>query len=175
MRGIEPTDAPYFFLWNQDSERGRALDFLWPPVSLASVTGWVEKQSQRSLEDDAFHWMIETLEGEAVGTISTHHCDPHTGTFSYGVDIDMNRRRQGYAREAIGLVLKYYFNELRYQKVTVSVHSDNPASILLHETLGFAREGVLRRMIYTRGQYQDEIWFGMTAEEYHQHFPFHKK
>jgi len=38
------------------------------------------------------------------------------------------------------LILKYYFEELRYQKVTVPVHANNPASIRLHEKLGFKKK-----------------------------------
>jgi len=63
-------------------------------------------------------------------------------------------------------VLRYYFEELRYQKVTVSVYSFNEESIALHKRLGFKQEGCLRRMIYTRGQYFDRLLFGLTADEF---------
>jgi RimJ/RimL family protein N-acetyltransferase len=46
------------------------------------------------------------------------------------------------------------------------VHADNEASIALHEKLGFRREGTLRRMMYTRGEYIDLHWYGMTKEEF---------
>ena len=75
-------------------------------------------------------------------------------------------RRQGYASEAITLLLRYFFQELRYQKVTAHVYSFNEPSIKLHEKLGFQQEGRLRRMVYTNGQFFDEVLFGMTAEEF---------
>jgi RimJ/RimL family protein N-acetyltransferase len=166
LRAVEPADAPTFFQWNQNSERSRALDFLWPPSSLASVAAWAEEQSKNRLEKDTFHWVIENVEGVPIGSISTHHCEPRNGTFSYGVDIAPEHQRRGYASESIRLVLKYYFQELRYQKASVAVHSYNEASIRLHQRLGFQREGTLRRMVFTRGQYYDLIWFGITAEEF---------
>jgi RimJ/RimL family protein N-acetyltransferase len=168
LRGIEPTDAETFYNWNLDSERARHLDFVWPPSSLASVQEWADGLSRRKLENDTFHWVIENENGEAVGSISTHDCNPHSGTFSYGLDIAPEHRRKGYASEAILLLLKYYFEELRYQKVTVSVHSNNQASIKLHESLGFKLEGVHRRTVYTEGRYFDHLWFGMTIEEFKQ-------
>ena len=167
LRGIEPSDAEHFIRWNLDSERARHLDFVWPPTSNASVQAWVEAQSRQKLEHDSFHWVIENHDGDPVGSISTHDCTPRYGTFSYGIDVAPEHQRQGYAREAIRLVLRYYFEELRYQKVTVPVHSDNEASIRLHEGLGFQREGTHRRMFYTQGHFVDVIWFGMTAEEFH--------
>lgn len=168
LRAVEPQDADVFIQWNLDSERGRYLDFLWPPQSSSSVREWVTKESQKKLENDRFTWMIETLEHIPVGSISTHDCDHYNGTFSYGLDVARQFRSKGYAKEAIGLILSYYFNELRYQKVTVPVHGDNPSSIALHEKLGFQLEGRFRRMMFTRGSYIDVLWFGMIVEEFQQ-------
>lgn len=166
LRGMEPSDWTHFARWNMDSERARHLDFVWPPISDAQVMVWAAEQSKRKLENDAFLWVIENENGEAVGSISTHDCSSHSGTFSYGIDIASEHRRKGYASEAISLVLKYYFEELRYQKATVCVHDDNPASIGLHEKLGFKKEGVHRRMVFSNSKYHDMIWFGLLAEEF---------
>ena len=170
LRAIEPDDAELFYRWNLDSERARYLDFVWPPTSMESVRTWVHEQTRKKLVNDSYHWVIQNMSGEAVGSISTHDCDPHNGTFSYGVDIVQEHRGNGYAGEAIRIVLKYYFRELRYQKATIPVHADNPASIRLHEKLNFKLEGRLRRMVYTQGDYVDVLWFGMTAEEYQQYY-----
>jgi RimJ/RimL family protein N-acetyltransferase len=128
----------------------------------------VDEQSKRKLENDAFTWMIEDKNGEPVGSIQTHTCNPRYGTFCYGIDIDAGYRHQGYASEAILAVVKYYFEELRYQKVSAWVYSDNEVSIKLHEKLGFQKEGQHRRMFFSAGKYVDEIWFGMTVDEFHQ-------
>lgn len=168
LRGVEPSDATTFFEWNLDSEMARNLDFVWPPVSQAQVSTWVEEVSQKKMEDGMFTWVIEDASGTAVGSISTHHCNPRNGTFSYGVNVARQHQRQGYAAEAIALVLRYYFEELRYQKVTVQVNSFNEASAALHEKLGFLREGTLRRMVYSGGAYYDAHWYGMTKEEWEQ-------
>jgi RimJ/RimL family protein N-acetyltransferase len=166
LRAIEPSDADHFRRWNEDSERARHLDFLWPPTSHAAVETWTAEMSQKRLEDGAFHWVIENEAGEAVGSIATHHCDARNGTYQYAVAIAADRRRKGYASAAIRLVLRYYFQELRYQKVTVSVHADNAASIAFHERLGFQLEGRHRRMHFSGGLHVDVLWFGMTAEEF---------
>jgi RimJ/RimL family protein N-acetyltransferase len=167
LRAIEPGDAATFAKWNLDSERGRFLDFLWPPTSLAADRQMAEQSSLRKLDNDAYHWIIENSDGEPVGSIATHDCSPRNGTFSYGLDVADEHQRKGYASAAIRLVLRYYFDELRYQKVTIMVHSDNPASIRLHQKLGYQLEGTLRRMVFTHGGYVDALWFGLTVEEFH--------
>ena len=166
LRGIESRDTEHFVRWNRDSERGRNLDFLWPPVGQTQVAAWVEEQCHKRLHDDQFHWIIENRDGKAVGSIATHHCDHRNGTFGYAVDIDVEHRRLGHATEAITMVLRYYFRELRYQKVTVAVHGDNHPSLCLHDKMGFVREGCHRRMMFTGGKYVDVFWFGMTDDEF---------
>lgn len=167
LRAVETEDAALFCRWNLDSERARFLDFVWPPSSMASVQAWTAEQALHKFDGDRFHWVIENLAGEPVGTISTHACDQRNGTFRYAMDVQVEHRRKGYASAAILLVLKYYFEELRYQKVTVDIHSDNLASIQLHRKLGFQLEGTLRHMMFTRGAYIDAYLYGLTAEEYH--------
>jgi RimJ/RimL family protein N-acetyltransferase len=167
LRGLEPEDWEVHYAWDQDSETGRMLDHVWFPNSQARARGWAERTSTQSGDGDRFHFAIEDLtNGELVGSIDTHHCDPRVGAFSYGIGVVPERRRKGYASEAILLVARYYFQELRYQKMNAEVHDDNPASIALHERLGFTREGTQRRMVYTGGAYHDQILFGMTAEEF---------
>jgi RimJ/RimL family protein N-acetyltransferase len=168
LRGVEPSDAETFFRWNLDSEMARDVDFVWPPVSLAQVREEVEELARKKLEGDAFSWIIEDASGTPVGHIRTFRCDHRTGTFRYGVNVAVEHRRKGYAAEAVLLVLKYYFDELRYQKCTVGVHSNNPSSVALHEKLGFRHEGTLRRMLYTGGEYFDMHHYGITKEEWEQ-------
>ncbi len=166
LRAIEPDDWPTYFAWNQDDEQARALYEVPFPGSEEAVKRWAEAESTRAREGDNVRFVIENEAGEAVGDLTTHHCDPRVGTLSYGINVRQEYRGKGYAVEAIRLVLRYYFEERRYQKVTVGVYSFNEASIRLHEKLGFQREGCLRRMVYTRGQFFDLIHFGLTAEEF---------
>ena len=172
LRGVEPADAEHFVRWSLDSEAARYLDFVWPPISDAAQRAVVAEDSlRRSMKDDAFDWVIVNLDGKPVGTINTHTCLPRNGTFSYGIFVDREHQQHGYASEAISLVLRWYFHELRYQKVTVGVSADNVASLRLHEKLGFVREGTLRRMVFTDGGYCDMVWWGMTREEFDAGFP----
>jgi RimJ/RimL family protein N-acetyltransferase len=109
---------------------------------------------------------IETLDGELVGSINTNSCDTRHGTFNYGVAIFREHWRKGYASEAVMILLRFYFEELRYQKVTAHVYAFNESSIALQEHLGFVQEGKLRNMIFTKGQYFDEFLYGLTKSEY---------
>ncbi|HEV7128313.1 MAG TPA: GNAT family protein [Ktedonobacterales bacterium] len=166
LRAVEPGDWEMHFAWDQDAAMTRAIDFIWPPRSQARARQWAETMALRDPEGDAFQCEIENMSGVAVGHIATHHCDRRVGTFSYGIGVRSEHQRKGYASEAILLICRYYFAELRYQKVTAMAYSFNDASIHLHERLGFQREGQLRRMGYTGGLFYDALYFGLTSEEF---------
>jgi len=117
-------------------------------------------------ERDEIRFVIENREQEVVGDITTHDCDHRTGNFSWGLNIKHEHRRKRYASEALLLAMRYYFQELHYQKVTVPIHSFNEASIKLHEHSGFQQEGPIRRAIYTGRQYIDELIYGLIKEEF---------
>jgi RimJ/RimL family protein N-acetyltransferase len=166
LRAIEPADWAVYFAWNQDDEQARSVSCIPFPQSAEAVRQWAQQEATRKPEGDAYRFAIETVSGEFVGDLTTHHCDPRAGAFGYGIAIRREHRRCGYASEAITLVLRYYFRELRYQKATVAVFSFNDASARLHEKLGFKLEGRIRRTQFTDGALHDELIYGLTAEEF---------
>ena len=165
LRAIEPGDWETYFAWNQDDEQARNLWFIPMPQSQEAVRRWAEQEAVRRPEGDNFRFVIEHA-GEVIGDLTTHDCDARVGKLSYGLNIRREHRRKGFASDAVRIVLRYYFRELRYQKVTVGIYSFNEASVRLHERLGFQQEGRLRRTVYTGGRYYDELLFGLTAEEF---------
>jgi RimJ/RimL family protein N-acetyltransferase len=169
--GIEPDDWKTYYEWDEDSIVAR-LGYEVPfPTSKLAHQKWAEEQSTRPPVNDEYRFKIENLEGDFVGTLNTHTCNPRNGTFSYGIAILPQYQRKGYASDAIKLVVRYFFHERRYHKVNVSVFSFNEASITLHERFGFQLEGRLRNMIYTDGKLYDELLFGMTREEFDAKYP----
>ena len=165
LRGVEPSDADTFFAW-RDSDMERLTDFVRFPYSLEATRRHFDKMATSEAKDDLFDFVIENEAGEAVGIINSHTCDRRVGCFMYGLAIGSDYRRRGYASEAILLLLRYFFDELNYQKVSATVYSNNEPSQRLHESLGFTLEGRVRRVIFTAGQHFDELHYGMTVEEF---------
>lgn len=166
LRGVEPTDWEMFYEADRDGDAARRLYWIPLPRGKEATRQWAAKRATESPDGDAYAFVIENLDGQAVGTVSTHECNRRMGTFKYGVAINERHRGKGYASEAIKLILRYYFGELGYQKVTAEVYSFNEESKRLHEKLGFQLEGRLRRMVRTGGTFHDNLIFGMTAEEF---------
>ena len=166
LRSLEEKDSEFFFNWNMtDSEAQREMDNIHFPTSTEHVKNFVKRESLDNGSDNHF-LVIEDLKGNIVGIINGHSANNKNGTFSYGLGIAEGERRKGYASEAIKLLLNYYFNELRYNKMNTGVYEFNENSIILHEKLGMIKEGQRRKSTYTNGKYWDEILFGITRDEF---------
>ena len=166
LRGLEIGDAPFFYEWNKEMDTQKNLDHIWFPSSMLRQEKWVEKQALKSIEGDSYFFVIANKEGEKVGMIHAKDCDQKNGNFSYGVGILEGQRQRGYASAAIQMVLRYYFQELRYHKAQVSIYEFNEASIHLHRKLGFQEEGRLREMIYGGNAFHDVLKFGLLKREF---------
>ena len=166
LRAVEPEDWKYFIEWDKDIRFSQFTDDLLFPDSSDRVKRWVAELTLAEPWKHDFRMMIESVEGGCVGTLNSHTCDPRAGTFQYGIYIEQQHRCKGYGTEAVRLLLAYFFHELRYQKVNVTIHAFNEDSIQFHRKLGFFEEGRLRQMIFSNGRYYDEIILGMTIEEF---------
>lgn len=166
LRPVIPLDWKEFHENDQDSECARLCDSIYFPRSEDGTKAWAERTSSKTSEGDNVFLAIETLDGTLVGSITANSCDARNGTFKYGVAIFRNHWRKGYASEAIRILLRYYFEELRYRKVNAYVYAFNDGSRALQEHIGFVQEGVLREMIFTKGQHYDEYVYGLTKDEF---------
>lgn len=166
LRALEPDDWLVFHENDRDSEIARLCYEIPVPRSKVASQRWAEAASTVTSPDDSMRLVIENRSSEVVGTINTFECNRRNGTFKYGVAIMRAHWHKGYATEAIQILLRYFFMELRYQKVTVHIYAFNEASLSLHSKLGFIEEGRLRQMQFTEGKHWDEYVLGMTVDEY---------
>lgn len=167
LRAVEPKDAAAHFLVNQDERTHRMLDQIYPPSSMVGVERWASETSLKGFVNDEYSFQMESLgSDQLVGHLNTHDCNRRVGIFRYGINVLPEHQGKGYASEAARLVLRYYFDELRYQKCNVHVFAINEASIVLHERLGFVLEGRERRAVYTNGEHSDQLIYGITKEEF---------
>ncbi|BBH24734.1 SPBc2 prophage-derived uncharacterized N-acetyltransferase YokL [Paenibacillus baekrokdamisoli] len=166
LRSVLSSDWEKYHNNDYDSECERLCDVIHFPRSEEGTKLWAEHQSSKTPDGDNYMFAIETLDGELVGGINAHSCDSRNGTFKYGIGIFREHWRKGYASEAVKLLLRYYFEELRYHKVTANIYAFNDSSIAIHESLGFKQEGRLRKMIFTNGKHFDELIYGLLNSEY---------
>ncbi|WP_299535222.1 GNAT family N-acetyltransferase [uncultured Streptomyces sp.] len=165
LRAVEPEDAGALMRFAVEEERRG--DLLLPPRSAESHRARAKELAAEKSEGDCFRLVIEALDtGEPVGTLGPHHANAREGWFEYGISLGADHRRKGYAREAVGMLLRYMFAERRFHRCGVRVLADNEASLAFHRGLGFVEEGRLREHVYVAGRHQDVVLFSLLAHEF---------
>ncbi|MBN1565395.1 MAG: GNAT family N-acetyltransferase [Anaerolineae bacterium] len=160
-------DAEVRFMASLDSPTRQAHnDGIELPTSVELQREWLEKVAGCQDNGRIVLFVIENLAGEMAGWISLHSRNQKNGTFSFGVAVYRAYRGQGYAVEAARMLLKYGFWEQRYQKCNSICTHTNAASMRMHAKLGFVEEGRGRRNNFFNGQYHDDVYWGMTREEF---------
>ena len=146
-----------------DTEARRLLEYQLdlPPVSLAEYTRQLEDVCEFKDTSRLISFAIDNLSGEFVGWINLFKGDPKHANFSFGISIFRAYRRHGYAEDAVRLILRYGFYELRLHKCNSECLAINQASIRLHQKLGFKEEGRRKETIYMDGGYYDIVLFGL--------------
>ena len=96
-----------------------------------------------------------------------------------GVNLNDNRRQaeigytlapdqqgHGYATEAVRAVLERLFTVQGLHKVSAECDARNLASARLLERVGFVREGLLRRHTWIKGEWTDDLLYGLLEEDF---------
>ncbi len=167
LRSVRGEDWELFHENDEDTEAARLSWRIQIPRSPEAAQRWAADLAHSTSNDDHAFFAIQNLDGELVGSISSHSCNLRHGTFSYGLGIFRNHWRRGYAQDAIRILLRQFFEERGYRKANAMVYDFNEPSIKLHQRLGFQMEGRHRDMIFTGGEYHDEIHFGITRDEFY--------
>ena len=167
LRPLRIEDAEQSFISSLDSASRQFLQLgIELPTSVELQRTALEKYVGCKDTGGVIVFAIENLAGDHIGGISLHSRDEKNGLFGFGIVINRQYRGQGYAREAVRIILRYGFWERRYQKCNSACVHTNEASIRLHKKLGFLEEGRRRRQVFFNGEYRDDVLFGMTREEF---------
>lgn len=106
-------------------------------------------------------WIFEKRQPEKlIGTISFYNI-LHSAfeRCETGYKLDEAYWHKGYAREAMSFGVSLMFEELNLHRIEAYVMKDNSASIRLLKDLGFQFEGICRKSIRIRGNWEDHMLF----------------
>lgn len=73
---------------------------------------------------------------------------------------------QGYMTDAIRLILKHAFIQLKLHRLEANVQPDNVVSVALIKRAGFIREGYSRRYLKICGRWRDHERWAILAEDW---------
>ena len=152
------------------NERDGRLEWLHDVIRLPQTPERIRADFDEMItnwyKDEKCLLAIENSEGEYAGELSVWYTKRPEMYFIYGIYIIREFQGQGLGKDALTLLLDYYFNEKGYKKAEAHVYSFNPDSQAFHEKFGFTMEGTLRGRIFSRGKSRDVHVYGLLADEF---------
>ena len=123
----------------------------------------------RRCEREDFHGFLICLreDGVIVGNMNLFNVVRLRVQFAIvGYFVGAPHVRQGYATEALQLMLRFAFRKLKLHRVEASIQPHNAASIALVKRAGFTREGLSRRLVKIAGQWRDHERWAILVEDW---------
>ena len=107
------------------------------------------------------------LEHRVIGGIRLYLTDPPVNSVAgLGYNVGRPYWNRGFVTEAAKAVLDYGFGTAGLHKVFATADARNAGSLRVMEKLGMTLEGVLRQHRFSRGEYVDEVHYGILQSDW---------
>ncbi len=164
LRPLEIDDADNFVTWLNDEEVNKYLIRTMP----------LNKIREREFLEGLYKDNKEVILGialkandELIGVIGLHKISLAFHNAEMGIIIgDKSRWSKGYGTEAVGLIVKYGFDQLNLHRIYLTVLDFNLRAIRVYEKSGFKMEGTFREHVYRHGKYCDVLLMGILKDEW---------
>lgn len=169
LSAIDAEDASKAFsIWDRDSEFRRLLDsgVAYLP-SQKEMKKWIEKDLDEQSNDQ--HWFaIRKLDDDALlGDIGLYIVNWTARDAFIGIAIgDRAFWGKGFGTDAMKVIVRYAFNEVNLNRVTLGVFEYNPRAIRAYEKAGFRLEGRERKALNKEGKRWDMLFMGILKSEW---------
>lgn len=169
MRPMEVSDADIMADWYQQIDSISIFDRQVPvPINQAEVTTLVKSLVANQEKEKCSWFIVESLEGRAVGMAALEAINMLHGNAILPVFIAKPWRRSGVGIRVAGMMIDIAFKQLRLHRVYTIYRADNAATDTLVGRLGFSQEGISRQSWFSHGQYYDLINVGILVDEWEQ-------
>jgi ribosomal-protein-alanine N-acetyltransferase len=109
------------------------------------------------------------VHGEFAGEINLSSVQRGPFQSAYvGYWVDEKHAGNGYVPEALVVLARWVFEDLRLHRLQIAIIPRNRASRRVVEKLGIRDEGVAQRYLEINGVWEDHIRYAITAEEWHE-------
>lgn len=166
LRRFRASDAPRLSEYRSDPAVARYQSWDAPfPLDKAELA--VRNFAASSPDEPGwFQYAIElTASRELIGDVAVRLHD-NLKQAEVGFTLAVAYQGRGFATEAVSAVLDRLFGLQGLHRVMGECDARNTASAALMERLGFTREGLLRQQTFIKGEWTDDLLFGILSSEW---------
>ncbi len=159
LRALEQNDIDVLFTWENNPKIWKVSNTL-SPYSRFVLEQYLLSANQDIYTTRQLRLIIEDINTQhvPVGCIDLFDFDPHHCRAGIGIMIDENHQGNGFASEALSLLIKYVFTTLLLKQVYCNVGAQNEKSILLFEKHGFQKVGLKKHWNRVGNNVYEDEW-----------------
>lgn len=111
--------------------------------------------------------VFDNQTGSLIGHISLYNIKrlPFLSAF-VGYSIDKKETGRGIGTESVRLVTKFAFEQVGLHRIEAYVSPRNKGSIAVLEKSGYVQEGLLRRILYINGTWEDHYIYAILENQF---------
>lgn len=163
LRFPNSDDLAEFTALNKSSRRFHR-NLVNPPADEQSFADFLKRSE---LETDCCFLICRRADGAIVGASALSQIFRKAFQNAYlGYYLAEKFTGKGYMTEAVELVLRFAFKQLKLHRVEANVQPENTASIAVLERCGFRREGFSPKYLKIGGRWRDHLRFAIIAEDW---------
>ncbi len=151
-------DLEYFLTWHNDRELKKQA--MMPPFIVTSneEKQWLERLISSADKKRKTFIIIDKNDKMPIGYTQFRDINTINKNAKFGIVIG-NRLKQGkgFGEEIVNLMVRFAFEELNLQKISLEVIEENQRAIQLYLKMGFFKEGYLIRQFLYEGNYYNVV------------------
>lgn len=164
LRALEPEDLEFLFQI-ENNELFWVISHTQTPFSKFILKQYLENAHLDIYEAKQLRLLIEEKNTKkSVGMIDLFDFNPQHKRAGIGILIHPDFQQNGFASEALQLLIQYCFTHLQLHQLYANITDDNSNSLLLFSKHNFKKVGVKKDWIYDKGTYKNEILFQLINE-----------
>jgi diamine N-acetyltransferase len=164
LRPLEPEDLDFLYTV-ENTEDFWEVSHTQTPYSRFVLHQYLENAHQDIYEAKQLR-LIAYLKSsqEAIGAIDLFDFNPQHRRAGIGILITKEQQHQGYASEALDLIIPYCFKHLQLHQLFANITEDNKASLNLFKSKNFRKIGSKKDWIFHAGKFKDELLFQLIND-----------
>lgn len=167
IRNLKPSDLEDFHQYRSNPEVAKYQGF--DPFTWELSRDFIDSQKDKKIGTPG-EWVqfgIESIQlHQLIGDCAVHLQKEDPQIAELGITISDLYQRQGYAKETMGGLMQYLFQEKNILRVIVTVDAENEASIQLMKSLSFRQSGHFIQNVFFKGKWGSEFQFTKLASEW---------
>ena len=164
LRALEPEDLDFLFKIENNTNFWE-FSSTQVPFSKYMLKKYLENAHQDIYEAKQLRMVIEEISNnKTVGLIDLFDFNPKHKRAGIGIVISEPYQKEGFASDALSLLIRYCFEVLDLHQLFANITQDNKKSITLFTSNGFKKCGVKKDWLFINGEYKNELTFQLIHE-----------